>query len=181
MHKSLGSFAQFLLESEQTSFPYGCVMACMDFPPLVKNIHDAIDDGDIAREAGGLEKETHVTILYGLHDNVKPEAVKACVSGIQKVKLKGLSVFECKGYDVLKFDVEAPGLTESNSKLRDTIPYTNKFTDYIPHVTVAYLKTGTGSNYASMWVHQSMPTLSVTKIIYTTSGDKQSRITFKIS
>ena len=185
MHKPLGSFAQFLLESEQTSFSYGCVMACMDFPPLIKNIHDGIDDEDIAHEAGGLEDNTHVTILYGLHDGVKPDAVKSCISEIQKVKLKGLSVFECKDFDVLKFDVEAPGLIESNAKLRDTVPYTNKFTDYKPHVTVAYLKAGTGSKYASMWARQMMPTLPVTKIIYTTSGESRgkgkSRQTFKIA
>ena len=48
---------------------------------------------------------------------------------------------------MLKFDVEGPELAETNKELKE-FPYTSDYPDYHPHLTIGYLKPGTGKKYA---------------------------------
>jgi len=128
----------------------GCVMLMIepiDWKDLIDfNTFDFDPDN-------GLEKEPHLTLLYGLHDDVTPDQVQdkleshhvpvACV-------LHNLSLFENEKYDVLKFDVATYGLDTLNKELK-TLPYTNEYDEYHPHVTVAYLKSGKGKEYVDKY------------------------------
>jgi 2'-5' RNA ligase len=86
--------------------------------------------------------DSHVTALYGLHDD-DPKAVKKILKNFPsfEVTLKSLTKFEAPDYDVLKIDVESPELREVNKVLK-SLPHTDKYTTYKPHLTIAYVKKG---------------------------------------
>jgi hypothetical protein len=50
---------------------------------------------------------------------------------------------------VLKFDIKGDNIHETNKDLQQ-YPFTSNFPDYHPHMTIAYLKPGTGKRYAKM-------------------------------
>ena len=129
---------------------YGCLMTQLDIP-LWKDIVGMIDPEDVYNEDDlGIEENPHVTILFGLHtDTVDPKEMVSKMGEINKIPMKivGLSSFEDtnRPYDVVKFDVESDELRNLNQKVKE-YPHTNEF-DYNPHLTVAYVKKGTGIKY----------------------------------
>jgi 2'-5' RNA ligase len=148
------TFALNEKKKAEAKYTYACAMMDFDFPDL-KEFHKAIDKEDIfegePEEKGkyGLEKDSHVTLLYGLHDEeVKPEEVKdICTSfEYEPLTLTNLSIFDNPKYDVLKFDVKGKLLYDCNKKLVK-LPHTTDYPDYHPHATVAYLKPGKGKKY----------------------------------
>lgn len=155
------------MEATQQKYEYGCAMLYFNFPTL-KILHQAIDPADIYTEDGtrsfGLEVEPHVTLLYGLHDGVTADQVKKIVNRFPygKCRFYNASLFE-NDYDVLKFRVEGLNLHTSNKMLKE-LPHTSTFPNYQPHLTVGYLKQGTGKKYTEMFEHlefEAMPTYVV--------------------
>lgn len=152
--KPVKLFEQFIAEKEGDAYEYGCVMLHFDFPQI-KDIHAQIAEEDLYTEeedrSYGLEDESHCTLLYGLHGEVTPEEIKEIVSKFkfENCKATNLSLFE-NDYDVLKFDIVGDNLHECNEELAK-LPHTNKFPDYNPHMTIAYLKKGKGAKYVSMF------------------------------
>ena len=116
-------------------------------------IQASIDDNDLVE----LETESHITVRYGLHDP-DPQQVDWIVSQYPsvEVELQGLSIFPAKEespqrggggqYDVLKIDVKSKDLERIHRHL-SLIPNTTTFPDYHAHLTIAYLKPGTGQKY----------------------------------
>jgi 2'-5' RNA ligase len=99
----------------------------------------------------GRETEPHITALYGL-TNDDPAPVKELLSKVDRpvpFMLGGVSVFANDKYDVLKVEVYSPYLHAIN-QLLSTLPNENEYTDYIPHVTLAYVKCGEGQALADM-------------------------------
>lgn len=95
------------------------------------------------------EKKPHVTIRYGLHD--EPDLaikVRQLLGAIGPVifKIGRLSLFSSPENDVLKFNIDSARLEELNRRLA-LLPGTNDYPKYSPHLTVAYLKPGTGYKY----------------------------------
>ncbi|HUW43145.1 MAG TPA: 2'-5' RNA ligase family protein, partial [Thermoplasmata archaeon] len=126
------------------SADYSCVMLTgKSLQEVLSQVHPLIDKADLAPD--GIEKDPHVTVLFGLHTDDHLD-VMPFIRGTT-IKLKDLSIFETDDGDVLKVDVESEGLTDMNRKLREELEYTNKYDDYKPHVTIAYLKTGKGNEY----------------------------------
>ena len=147
-------YEEFSLEEkkeEKQQFEYGCAMLHFDFPKM-KDLHELIDQKDVYTEEGdrsyGLETDPHVTLLYGLHDDVDGEKVgEICKSHkFEDMLLENLSCFENKKFDVLKFDVKGISLNECN-KMLAKLPHTTDFPDYHPHATIGYLKPGTAKGY----------------------------------
>lgn len=145
-------------DEKETShkYEYGCLMVNFDMPTWESKILSKIDEDDLYTEGEdyGLEDEPHVTILFGFHDSeVDIEDIKKEVDenldGPIKARIKGVSIFENPKYDVLKMDVEGEDLTRLNGIMRDKFPYTNNFPDYHAHMTIAYLKPGTGKKYVT--------------------------------
>jgi len=129
-------------------YDYGCVMLYFQFPEL-KSIHAKIDDFDIVDP--GLETEPHCTLLYGLHDTVTVEDIEAIINDkrFSVCKLYNPSLFVNPEYDVLKYDVYGDSLHATNALL-SKLPHTTSFPDYHPHLTIAYLASGSGAKYAEL-------------------------------
>lgn len=166
-----------LKETKQT-FDYGCAMLYFDFPQMYK-IHDAINLNDIYIQEGdrsyGLEDEPHCTLLYGLHKGVSVDDIKKITNNYTFTPLKAhnVSLFANPDYDVLKFDIEGENLHEINSDLQQ-YPFTSTFPDYHPHMTIGYLKPGTGKRYVKMFKNTEFPNMIPQYVIYSTpEGDKE--------
>lgn len=98
----------------------------------------------------GIETEPHITILYGLHvQQFKPLKDKLDFSPV-KFKIKDISLFENEKYDVLKLGIESKDLHSLNKQTVQNFDHTNKFPDYKPHSTIAYLMPGTGHYYKKL-------------------------------
>ena len=132
---------------------YGCLMLDFNIKSWDK-ITDKIKNEDVYDKPGyGIEKRPHVTALYGFICNkTSPEEVseltKKLFNNKLKIKVNGMSLFKNKDFDVLKFDIISPDLQKLNKALTEKFPYKNDHPDYIPHMTIAYLKPGTGEKYA---------------------------------
>jgi len=127
---------------------------------LKEKFQDSIDPDDVFDPKGsngkyGIEHHLHVTVLYGLHDD-DPQTVKNMVKDTGPVKMNICSViaFENKEdkyypgqrYDVLAMEVESKLCYRLNDMLKE-LPHTNTYKEYIPHMTLAYLKAGTAKKY----------------------------------
>ena len=129
---------------------FSCLMLdCSNLYQYVNDLHAEIDPDDIYDDepGHGLEKETHITTLYGIHTSKFSEVLDAVDLKPVKYKLTKLSLFENEKFDVLKFEVESKDLHALNKQCTENLEYTNKFSDYKPHLTVAYLLPGTGKKY----------------------------------
>lgn len=152
LHKLIrNKLKEKLLESSDRDINYGCVMVFVKFGTL-KHIQHHIDKNDIYEKKGyGLEDEPHVTLLYGLHDNVTHTDVESLLDNIRfgTIIIDTPSLFINSDYDVLKFEAAGQGLRESNDVLTK-LPHTNTYPEYNPHLTIAYLKSGTGQKYVDL-------------------------------
>jgi hypothetical protein len=141
-----------------TKYEYGCVMLYFNFPQLI-DLHNKIYKSDIYIDpkdtSFGLEKEPHITLLYGFHNDVDPsDVLKICKSeNYGELELYNVSCFHNKDYDVLKLDVNSEALYKINSILCKKFngKYTTSFPDYHPHSTIAYIKKGRGQYYIDLF------------------------------
>ena len=168
------NYIQFIKES--SGYEYGCVM--VEVPVSNWNeITSYINPEDVYTgddDTHGIQENPHVTILYGLHKEVTPEMVKSVFEGFTKdinIEVNGIDIFENKDYDVVKFNVNPDGaLQELHDKLSE-FPNSNSFPDYKPHITIAYVKSGTGKKYVKPDYKYEVK--NVDKITYSMAdGDK---------
>lgn len=147
-------YIDFINESIN-GYSYGCVM--VEVP--VKNWEElvqVIDIDDIYEEKGdstyGIQKNPHLTLLYGLHENVTDDQVKKIFDNFNEeinIEIDGIDIFENPKFDVVKFNVKK---TDTLQKLFDKLselPNSNEYPDYKPHITIAYVKSGTGKKYVN--------------------------------
>lgn len=175
---NIKSIDKFLAEKKESKekYEYGCVMLYFDFPEIAE-IHDSIDTNDIYKEEGdrsfGLEDEPHTTLLYGLHEEVTTEEIESILSKYEfgKCKIYNASLFENQKYDVLKFDVKGKNLVKCNSDLSE-LPHTTDFPDYHPHLTIAYLSSGSGKKYTEMFEGMEFELIPSYAVYSMPSGDK---------
>tara|TARA_R110000851_G_scaffold11862_1_gene41235 strand:+ start:343 stop:927 length:585 start_codon:yes stop_codon:yes gene_type:complete len=139
-----------LLEKKGETHEYGCVMLHFNTPKKSwDELQALIDDEDVYNVDGdksyGREDEPHVTLLYGTLPSVTDNEIKEILYSepTPKVSIKNISLFENDKFDVLKFDANGKILNNLNKKLSE-IPNENSFPDYIPHLTICYLKSGKG-------------------------------------
>lgn len=177
------SLIKLLTEKKGDSYEYGCVSLRVDFP-VMKKIHAAIDPEDLYEETGdrtyGIEDETHVTLLYGIHDGVPVADVKAIIDEFtfSKIKAYNISVFEKEEYDVLKFDVKSPELNRVNKALTE-LPHTNDYPDYHPHISIAYLQPGAGKKYIKALKKLEI-NIKPTYVEYSDASGRESKIPIKL-
>jgi len=117
---------------------------------MLLSIANKIDKEDLFEEDDdtGIEEDSHVTVLYGVHDN-QNDKVKALLEPVFKMdaELVELHIFENEKYDVLVVKVESEDLKALNDRLKKSLKYTNDYPEYKAHATVAYLKSGKGKKY----------------------------------
>lgn len=135
------------------SYKYGCALALIP-EPYASQIQgwarDVIWDSHLG--PGGREDETHVTVKYGFTDDDEATylAVRALLvrHGPILVRFASVSVFPDSGDGVvLKIDIESPELHELHEEL-SSLPNADKWPEYRPHVTVAYLDPVFAQGYA---------------------------------
>ena len=76
MSDSIKKFSSMITENRTND--YGCSMVHFDLP-ILEMIHKYIDESDVYEDpedpSYGLEDEPHVTLLFGLHEEVKDDEV----------------------------------------------------------------------------------------------------------
>lgn len=160
--KNLPTFEEFvneeyLMNENDGVHTFGCAMMYFD-NPRIKEITDKIEEDDVYIDdedpSYGIEKDPHVTLLYGIHDEeVEPNEVFEKMDECElpkTLKLENVSMFKGDKYDVLKFDVNEELLNKINNKLCE-LPYSTDYPEYHAHSTIAYLKKGTGEKYCDMF------------------------------
>lgn len=131
-------------------YEYGCAMLYVDFPEM-EYLKSMIKDSDL--HENGKENEPHVTLLYGLHhDKEVLNEVKNILSTFTFNTLisNNIGLFENEEFDVLKLEVEDRNLRSINKELKQ-LDHTSKFIKYNPHLTIAYLKPGSGEKYLRLF------------------------------
>ena len=135
----------------ESRIEYGCLMLYLDIP-IWNKITSIIKKDDIYDKEGfGIEKFSHLTLLYGFHDEVTSNDVfELYKENIPlkpiEVHVSGISIFENPEFDVVKFDVNSK-LLENINKLMQELPNTKTFPEYHAHITIAYVKKGEGKKY----------------------------------
>lgn len=137
-------------ENHRDDLKYGVLMANFKIPNW-KKITSIIDRKDVYDASGfGIEKNPHVTLLYGFHKEVNgKEVLDRVTENLEEpisIELTAISIFESKDYDVVKFDVKSKELIKLN-KICKEFPFTSDYPDYHSHMTIAYVKPGKGKKY----------------------------------
>lgn len=147
------SFSKWLNERATERLEYACLMMGAAIPDWNKKI-SIVKEEDLYKEGDdfGYEKEPHVTIVYGLHDDeIFLRDFLRYVEDLFpiEVTITTIGVFD-KGndYDVVKYDVPLTEDLLDYRKFFMSWPNTQTFPDYHPHMTIAYVKKGEGKKYA---------------------------------
>lgn len=102
---------------------------------------DNIEEKDLDPDEGR-EENPHVTVLYGLHSD-SPDNVIDLLEDQEpfEIELDSISRFANEEHDVIKIGVKGRDLHKLNKKLK-TLEHTSTYPEYIPHLTLAYVKKG---------------------------------------
>lgn len=132
---------------------YGCLMLKLNIDNW-KDVIGKINDDDLymKEDDGGYGKENnpHVTILYGFIPSTDYSEVERVLSKLKKpipVIINQLSLFKNEEFDVLKYDVSGKALHSLNKLFSDKFENQNKYPEYKPHCTVAYIIKGQADKY----------------------------------
>lgn len=106
---------------------------------------------DIDDDEYGLEKQPHITLLYGLipKEN-KKEDVLDWLKSLKSfnLKMENIGIFENDKFDVVKIDIEpTKQLLKYREDSLEKFPNVQSFDGYHPHMTLAYIKSGKGKKY----------------------------------
>jgi len=122
-------------------FESACIM--MEVPDSIKmivnRIANDIDKDDIDFENGGIEDQCHITVLYGVNDDV--DISKYFKSPIRIFTDNKITYFEQENFTVAKIDVFSDDLAKIHYLMKRKEENNHKY-DYHPHITIAYLKKG---------------------------------------
>lgn len=139
-----------MIEKEATGGPHkrSCVM--LYFPEDVakrvlkwgrENVKEEWLTGD------GRETDVHVTVLYGIMSKDRADVEKFLPKGVVPVELGAISRFDTADeHDVIKIDVESDELHEIHEEMKDGVENDDEHPEYKPHVTIAYVKKGSGKD-----------------------------------
>ncbi len=152
------------------TYKYGAVMLPVDSgtADAINNITESIDEADL--ENDGKEDWLHVTVKYGLvdADMEKLTEILGSVSAID-ARLDAFDVFENDEHDVLIIKIESDDLHELNSRL-SMLPHVDSYSEYRPHITIAYLKPGRGQKYVDKLGTLQARSLRLTKAVISLPG-----------
>lgn len=143
--------SKFLIEAalleNDASRSYSCVM--VPVPVELADIAIAwakanVSDEDVFQnEDGGhgRENDIHITLKYGLLEAEPSEHLVAILEDTApfEVSLGNVSLFKNEEFDVLKLDVNSPGLELVNARVSE-LPNEDEHPKYTPHCTLAYVK-----------------------------------------
>jgi hypothetical protein len=110
------------------------------------NIPDEDIYSNLEEPQYGREYESHVTVLYGIHEET-PKEIKRLLHKQKPfyIEFGKISIFDCPKFDVVKIEVESIELRRINRLLQEHLTVTNNANAFRPHVTIAFLKKGKGA------------------------------------
>ena len=125
-----------------------------DMPKEIAELQSRIDRRDVyhyGSEDYGLELDTHVTLVPCLENGIDSSLLKPYLKPLSRYKamLVSLGKFENEKFDVLKIDVISSELFNTNKRICADFSTYTEYTEYHPHVTVAYMKKGMADKYLS--------------------------------
>lgn len=108
-----------------------------------------IPDEDLVDD--GREDDIHITVKYGIH-NTDFTQVRDFLMNQKSIpiRLGKISIFDTDEADVVKIEVDSSPLHELNSIISNNMEVTDTYPQYIPHLTLAYVKKGLGRKYDGM-------------------------------
>ena len=145
-----------------------------------KNLPEDIIFNNFEDNFYGREKNIHVTILYGIH-TTKFNLVSSFLEDqtIFECTLQNISLFtDNSSFDVLKIDVNSEELHKINSFLKKKLTVTSTHSEYIPHVTIAYLKKRKGNKFLNNSIFKDKKFL-VKEILFSSKDGKKQKIQLK--
>ena len=125
----------------------------------------------------GIQENPHVTLFYGFHKEVTTEQVSDIIDDVMyewrnqgledfdyndvsdriaiehasdkpiEIEIDGIDIFENEKFDVVKFNVVKTDILQKLFDALSKLPNSNEYPDYKPHMTIAYVKSGTGKKY----------------------------------
>ena len=172
--KHLKNYQIFL--EEKREYQYGCVLIELNLEDW-NSILDTISKEDLYlpdNEVYGMETNPHLTLLYGLHKEVSVEDIEKAINQFNikdfKIEVDGIDIFENEQFDVLKMKVfNSKILNQMHLKLKE-LPNSDKYEQYSPHITIAYLKSGTGNKYIDENYKKTINDIG--EIVYSKDGVK---------
>lgn len=174
-----------LFKEENTS-QFHCLLLNLNNDYILRNIkllQRKIKPEDIYNdELGnfGLESTPHITLLYGLKNESDYEELQNYFKTKPQIKftIGEISLFEVdsKPYDVLKFEVNSSDLVKYNSYIRNNFDCEITFPDYKPHITITYVKKGTGKNYLRFESDLTDEVFREEDLIYSLADDRKLKI-----
>ena len=173
-----------LLEGKHTKNhknDYGCVMVYLNVDQDKWDaMQDMIDEDDLYEPEDdpsyGKETEPHVTVLFGLHNDIPDSDIEDEINKIKRPEIKfgGISSFSNPKFDVLKFDIDSKDMHQLNKKFRE-FPYTSNYPDNHPHCTIAYLKPNMAEKYIKKLKNSVDMDMETSHVVYSKSdGTKKS-------
>lgn len=176
-------YIQFIKES--SGYQYGCVMVEIPVSNW-KEITSSIEKEDIYEEEGdstyGIQNNPHLTLLYGLHDTVTPDMVKSVFENFTdniNIVVDGIDIFENEKFDVVKFNVKPDGVLQYLHDELSKFPNSDQYPDYKPHITIAYVKKGTGKKYVNPDYKYEVK--NVDKITYSMPSGEKVKFDYRIN
>jgi 2'-5' RNA ligase len=140
-----------------------CIMADMPQKDDILEFIKKIPNECVYEEVGenyGKEANPHVTVMYGLSP-IEENRVKELLNKVPKkivAELGKISKFSNADapYDVLKIEVKSPHLNKIHEMIRKNFDNNYKWSQYNPHVTLAYVKKGTCNEYVGNKTFEGM-------------------------
>ena len=139
-------------EKSGSLYKYGCVMLELNISNW-DELTGSIDPDDIYEPkdpSKGIEEIPHITIFFGLHKEVTTEQIRKVFEDNDDhvhVEIDGIDIFERPEYDVVKLNIKHDKTLQYLHDELKKLPNSDEFTDYKPHITISYVKKGTGKKY----------------------------------
>lgn len=132
--------AEFLRVSEY--YNEACVM--IKLPPEIEQyvggITSQIDESQLNKDAGGIESNPHITVLYGVEDDCP---IRKYFKKPITIQTDDKITYFDNDASVAKIAiVNSPELNALHDELKENENNLDKWPVYQPHITLAYLKAG---------------------------------------
>jgi len=172
------SFSSFITEQSGAN-SYGALMAMLPYEDN-KPFNDWIDREINLDKLGehGIERESHVTVLYGLED-IDPLALRLFIEEYGPIEIRLGKVSKFPG-DVIKIDIHSPHIIKINEDLRKTFEHniTTREGKLKAHLTLAYVRKGSHDHLIGRGDFRGM-SFMIDKLTYSTKDKKKHIIELK--
>ena len=141
------------MKHKNTNREYAFLMVDYETPSIIKDLQKKIPSRELYTEEDnedyGLEKQSHVTLVPCLDNDIDIDKLKSYLKPIDEydIVLTDISKFECEKFDVLKCAVKSKTLKDTNKEIVDKFETHSEYKDYNPHMTIAYMKKGMADKY----------------------------------